>query len=180
MENPKPTLNFILVAIFMASYFLTYSQKTSRKDYSTFNKPPIERQYYRAVTIGFLQGGGSAIGIEHEEMVFADDHYSIHYGIGFNSLNFEEYTTGSCTIGVNYHFQPNIRSSMVSLSYFHQGFKESFYMNTIGMSYIFRAKKYFSAQIGLGFPINIGPAMGEATKKPPVVLLFSIGGYYLR
>lgn len=180
MENPKSTLTFILVAIFTVSYSLTYSQQNSKEDYPTLNTPPIERQYYRALTFGFLQGGGAALGIEHEEMVFANDHYSIHYGIGLNSLSFADYESGSCTIGVNYHFQPNIKSSMVSLSYFHQGFKESFYMNTIGMTYIFHAKKYFTAQIGLGFPINIGPAMGDHTDKPPVVLLLSIGGYILR
>jgi hypothetical protein len=47
----------------------------------------------------------------------------------------------------------------------------------IGPNLVFRGKKWFTAQIGLGFPVEKGPAFPSSMKQPGVMLTYAIGGY---
>ena len=118
-----------------------------------------------SVTIGILQGGGSLVGADFEFLLTKQFGFQIGAGlVGFGG-------------GLNYHFKPSIRSSFISLQYWNQGIGDSFAQNAIGPNFVFRGKKWFTFQIGLGVPLEKGPAMPDDFNQPPVMLLYSIGAY---
>ena len=119
----------------------------------------------KCITIGILQGGGSLVGADFEALVSKKVGVQVGMGlIGFGA-------------GLNYHFKPNIRSSFLSLQYMHQGYASSYTQSVAGATYVFRGKKWFTFQIGLGFPLETGPALPEVYEVPPIMLMYYIGGY---
>lgn len=125
----------------------------------------LKKEKNSFVTIGILQGGGSLVGLDYEFLLTNNIGLQAGAGIfGFGG-------------GFNYHFRPSIRSSLISLQYWHQGIGDSFAQSAIGPNYIFRGNKWFTFQIGLGLPLDKGPAMPDDFKQPPVMLLYSIGAY---
>jgi len=123
----------------------------------------IEKRH--SITIGLLQGGGSLVGADFEFLL--TDHFGFQIGAGLVGFGG----------GLNYHFKPSIRSSFISLQYWNQGIGESFTQNVIGPNFVFRGKKWFTAQIGLGVPLEKGPAWPDNFEQPPVMLMYSIGAY---
>jgi len=119
-----------------------------------------------SLTIGFLQGGGSLVGADFETLL--SDKFSMQIGAGFVGFG----------AGINYHFQPSISSSFISLQYWHQGFGTSYTQSLIGPNFVFRAKKWFTAQIGLGYVLGYGPAWPSTAATSPVILMYSIGVYF--
>ena len=116
-------------------------------------------------TVGVLQGGGALIGVDFEFLLTKQFGFQLGGGIvGFGG-------------GLNYHFTPSIRSSFVSLQYFNQGIGPSFAQNAIGATYVFRGERWLTFQIGLGSPLEKGPAMPDSYKQPSIMLLYSIGVY---
>ncbi|MEN8156386.1 MAG: hypothetical protein ABFS10_05500 [Bacteroidota bacterium] len=124
-----------------------------------------EAEKRNSITIGILQGGGSIVGADFEFLV--SNHVGLQIGGGFIGFGG----------GINYHFKPSIRSSFLSLQYWNQGVGDSFAQNAIGPTYVFRGKKWFTFQIGLGATLEKGPAAPDDFEQPPVILLYSIGGY---
>ncbi len=118
-----------------------------------------------SLTIGILQGGGSLIGADFEFLL--TKHFGFQVGAGFVGFGG----------GLNYHFKPSIRSSFISLQYWNQGIGKFFTQNIIGPNFVFRGKKWLTFQIGLGFPLEKGPAMPDDFYQPPIMLLYSIGAY---
>jgi hypothetical protein len=134
--------------------------------YETLPAPPAPVSKRAAITVGFLQGGGSLIGADFEYLVAPKLGLQIGAGyIGFGG-------------GINYHLKPAINSSFVSLAYWHQGIGETFAQDAIGGVFTFRARKLLSASLGLGIPLSRGPALEEDFEQPPVMLLYSIGIYF--
>ena len=119
-----------------------------------------------SISAGFLQGGGGLVGADLEYLF--SDHFSVQAGAGLFS----------CGAAINYHFKPFINSSMLSLSYWHQGFGDTHTQSVVGPVYTFRAPKVFQFQIGMGYRVHEGPNLPEANKKVPVMLLYSIGVYF--
>ncbi|MCD6112539.1 MAG: hypothetical protein J7J86_04630 [Bacteroidales bacterium] len=117
------------------------------------------------ITLGILQGGGSIFGVDFETLL--SKQFGVQVGVGVVGFG----------AGLNYHFKPSIRSSFISLQYFHQGLWNSFTQSVIGSSLVYRGKKWFTFQIGLGAPIDRGPALPYDFEQPPVILLYSIGAY---
>ena len=113
-----------------------------------------------------LQGGGGLVGADFEYLF--SNHFSVQAGVGLFS----------CGAAVNYHFKPYINSSMLSLTYWHQGFGDAHTQSVFGPVYTFRAPKVFQFQIGMGYRVDEGPNLPEANKKVPVMLLYSIGVYF--
>jgi hypothetical protein len=142
-------ISFLLLLIFQTSF----AQKS-------------EGQLNSTLTIGFLQGGGSLIGADLEIQV--SDHFGIQGGAGIVGFG----------AGINYHFKPSIRSSFVSLQYWNQGIGSSFAQNVIGPNYVYRGKKWFTYQIGIGKTLSKGPAWPSGTVQTPIILMYSIGGYF--
>jgi hypothetical protein len=130
---------------------------------SEYINEQIEKR--NSITIGILQGGGSLIGADLEFLL--TDRLGFQLGAGFVGFGG----------GLNYHFEPSIRSSFISLQYWNQGFGDSFVQNLVGPNYVYRSRKWFTCQIGLGFPLGRGPAMSDDLEQPPVMLTYSIGGY---
>jgi hypothetical protein len=124
------------------------------------------RIYDKSLTIGFLNGGGSLIGLDVEFALIN----SVGFQVGSGYFGFGA--------GINYHFRPDITSSFVSLQYWHQGVIDTYSQSLIGPSFVFRAKKIFTAQIGIGFALEKGPAWPENMEQPPVMLVYSIGMYF--
>lgn len=118
-----------------------------------------------SITIGILQGGGSLIGTDMEFLL--TDLFGVQVGAGLVGFGG----------GLNYHFKPSIRSSFISLQYWNQGIGDSFAQNAIGLNFVYRGKRWFTAQIGLGVPLEKGPAMPDDFEQPPVMLMYSIGAY---
>jgi len=134
--------------------------------YETLPVQPAPVTKRAAITVGFLQGGGSLIGADFEYLVAPKLGLQIGAGyIGFGG-------------GINYHFKPAINSSFVSLAYWHQGIGESFAQDVIGGVFTFRARKLLSASLGLGIPLSRGPALDDDFEQPPVMLFYSIGIYF--
>ncbi len=119
-----------------------------------------------AVTIGFLQGGGSLIGVDFEYLVAP--RVGLQIGAGYVGAG----------AGILYHLRPAVNSSAVTLQYWHQGFGESFAQDVLGTTFNFRARKLLSAQLGIGFPLHEGPAWPDEINQSPVMLLYSIGLYF--
>lgn len=146
------------VVLFIGLFLLTglaYGQVTQ-----TQKEPNI------AFTLGLLQGGGSLVGADFELLV--SDRVGLQVGAGVVGLG----------AAINYHLQPSIRSSMISLLYWHQGLGETFTQSLLGPSYVFRAKKLFTASLGLGFALEQGPGWPkDKLDQPPVMLTYSIGIY---
>jgi len=128
------------------------------------NKEKKEKQ--NNITIGILQGGGSLVGADFERLL--SKRFGVQVGLGFVGYG----------AGLNFHFKPTIRSSFISLQYWHQGIGDSFAQSVIGPNFVFRGKKWFTCQIGFGFPLKKGPAFPEGMEQPAVMLLYSIGGYF--
>jgi hypothetical protein len=143
----------IIIAIIFASINLF-----SQTEYNKFE----ERG---SITIGVLQGGGSLIGADLEFLL--TDYFGFQIGAGMVGFGG----------GLNYHFKPSIKSSFLSLQYWHQGIGDSFFQSLISSNFVLRFKKLLTAQIGLGIPLERGPAMPNDFKQSPIMLTYAIGFY---
>ncbi len=130
-----------------------------------YTKPPETSNETKALTIGILNGGGGIIGADYEFLL--GSRFGMQLGIGLVSFGG----------GFTYHFKPGIRTSAISLQYYHQGIGNSFVQNSLGPVFIYRSKKWFTAQLGWGVPLSRGPALPADYTQPPFMLLYSIGGY---
>jgi len=129
------------------------------------SRPSFEAGKSNSLTFGILQGGGSLIGADLEFLV--GKKFGIQLGGGFLGYG----------AGLNYHFKPSIRSSFISFQYWHQGIGDSFTQSAVGPNFVFRGKKWFTFQIGLGFRLKEGPNFPFNRGGEPILLLYSIGAY---
>jgi hypothetical protein len=118
-----------------------------------------------AIYFGLLQGGGSLVGVD-VEYLFAD-HFGIQAGVGLVGFGF----------AFNYHFKKDIKSSGISLIYWHQGIGDTFAQSVAGVTYVFRGRRWFTFQAGLGIPLETGPGLPADYVVPQLMLMYSIGGY---
>jgi hypothetical protein len=130
----KYSISIILVLFVCQSGFCqVYENNQIYTDHDAFNDPK------NCITIGFLQGGGSLVGVDLEFKVY--DRFGIQAGAGFVGFGG----------GLNLHFKPTLRSSFISLQYWHQGTGYTYAQSLLGPSLVYRARKLLSAQLGLGF-----------------------------
>ncbi len=118
-----------------------------------------------SITFGVLNGGGGIVGMDLEFRL--NKTFGLQLGAGL-------FSAGG---GINLHLKPGVDGDFVCLSYWHQGFGENHTNSVVGPSYVFRAKKLFTAQLGFGATLGEGPAWPEDTDYPPVMLTYSIGLY---
>jgi hypothetical protein len=133
---------------------------------------PIER-YDHALTVGILQGGGSLVGVDFEQLM--GDKIGVQVGAGLIGFG----------AGVNFHFQPTAASSGISLQFWNQGSSgDKLSQRIVGVTYLYRSEGGFTAQLGLGSVITQGKIMDDYYKNkgianpPPVILMYSIGWYF--
>lgn len=149
----------VLVALNCMGQNVTSVEETKKTAEST------ETERKAAITIGILNGGGGIVGADLEFML--SDRFSLQFGAGFVSFG----------AGINFHLKPGIRSSMINLGYWHQGHAETFTQSVFGPSFVFRARKLFTAQLGYGFVLEKGPAWPDDIVSSSTMLLYSIGIY---
>lgn len=113
-----------------------------------------------------MQGGGGLIGFDIESIAYK--RFGVQAGLGLVSYG----------LGINYHLKDNIRSSFISWSYWHQGFGNNFTQDAMGPTFVYRSKKWFTAQLGGGFRINDGPALPVEYRGQAFMLLYSVGAYF--
>ena len=136
------------------------------QDYYENSEQVIEEEEKVCVTVGILQGGGSLIGADLEFM--PTKYVGFQVGAGFVGAG----------AALNIHLKPTIRSSFFSLAYWHQGFGETHAQSLVGSTFVYRSKKWFTAQLGLGVPTSKGPAWPSDMDQSPVMLMYSIGAYF--
>lgn len=147
----------IILAAFLITFSLSmYSQVDDYQE-------PEKRS---CMTIGVLQGGGSLVGADFETLL--SNKFGVQIGAGLFGYG----------AGLNFHLKPSIRSSFFGLQYWHQGFGSAYAQSVLGPTYVFRGKKWFTAQIGLGYVLGYGPAWPTSATKSPVILMYSIGAYF--
>jgi hypothetical protein len=133
--------------------------------FSQINQSTDQIKKTSSITFGLLQGGGSILGADVEFLISDQIGFQLGFGyVGFGG-------------GLNYHFNPSIRSSFISFQYWNQGIGYSFSQNAIGPSFVYRGEKWFTFQIGLGVPIKRSPEMLNRYGETPVMLLYAIGAY---
>ncbi len=149
----KSTLLSIIITIFTIN---SYSQTIIVKD---------SLQSKNSFTIGILEGGGSLIGADIEILLIKK--FGIQFGAGLVGYG----------AGFTFHLKPSIRSSFISVQYWHQGIGRSFTQSVVSANFVYRGKKWFTFQIGLGATLDKGPVWPKETKQLPVILTYAIGGY---
>lgn len=159
--NDSPINTFIRRDEIKGYFYDYYSRKQKFQDSIEMNDP-----FTKCFSFGFLQGGGSLIGFDIE--VLLGNIVGLQVGAGIVGYGG----------GLNIHLKPSVRSSCISFQYWHQGLEESYTQSLFGPSYIFRAKKIFTAQIGMGFALEKGPAWPSSKTQPQVMLIYSIGIYF--
>jgi hypothetical protein len=84
-----------------------------------------EKQYKHAITVGILQGGGSLLGVDAEVLLVNNLGFQIGLGVvGFGAA-------------LNYHFEPQVNSSAISLTYCNQGLVgENLVSRMLGVTYL--------------------------------------------
>ncbi|MFH1214442.1 MAG: hypothetical protein V1681_10160, partial [Candidatus Neomarinimicrobiota bacterium] len=82
----------------------------------------------------------------------------------------------------NFHFKPSVSSPAISLCYWNQGTSgELLSQRALGVTYLYRSVKGLTAQIGLGYLLEVGKLMEDyyedhGVENPPdVLLLYSLG-----
>jgi len=159
------------ITLFVVCCFATtflFAQNVVDTVYTTFltkSTPSIDFKT-KALTFGVLQGGGSLIGADLE--ILMTERIGIQAGMGMFGYGF----------GLNYHLKPGINTSFLSLAYWHQGVGDAFMQSRIGPTFVYRAKRIFTAQIGFGALLGTGPNTPDAIKETPICLLYSIGLYF--
>jgi len=153
----------------------TFIDKSYVKDIKYKVNPSIKRELSEnnesqesALSVGFLQGGGALIGCDLE--LYLPDYFGVQIGGGLSAFG----------AGINIHFKPDLRSSFLSIQYWHQGFGDHFTQSLIGPSIVFRGKKWFTFQIGVGILQDDGSARPKYLSGTSTMLTYSIGFYTLK
>jgi hypothetical protein len=128
-----------------------------------------EGEYGTVVTFGVLEGGGGIVGADIELALIKS--LGVQGGIGWSGKSL----TWDC--GLNIHFKPTIKSSFVSLQYSRVGYYDFHLYSCAGPVFVFRGKRWFTAQVGVARFIEKGPYWGPGG-TPEFVLNFAVGAYF--
>lgn len=163
----KKTFSLLVGLCFVLTAFSQASMPDSVANPNApwIEKPPVDMRK-TSISFGVLQGGGSLLGADLEYMLSSKT--GIQAGMGLSSFGF----------GVNIHLKPGIRTSYINLGYWHQGIGPNHVQTIIGPSYVYRAKKIFTCQIGYGFIIDKGPKYPTGYESVTSALLYSVGLYF--
>ncbi len=122
------------------------------------------------ITVGILNGGGALVGADLEVKII--DHVGIQAGAGFVGYGG----------GINFHFKKQLRSSFLSLQYFHQGIGESYIQSMIGPSFVYRSKKWFTCSLGFARVLDVdrdNAPTNYSVQQDDFIPTYSIGAYFM-
>lgn len=115
-----------------------------------------------AVSAGIGIGGFSAFGAEMQLMFLP--RWSVQLGAGINGFSG----------GLNYHINPTVSSSYLSLQSWQQGFGMNYKAAYAGPMFVYRANKLFQGGLGIGYQIDKNPAIDINSKY---MMMFNLGIY---
>ena len=160
----KRSCNVLFILLLVASISLN-AQDYYQADYKETNS--LEAVSTSCITVGILKGGGSLIGADLEFLLSEKIGAQIGGGlVGYGG-------------GINFHLKPGIRSSFISVQYWNQGIGGTFVQSLVGPNFVYRSKKWFTFQIGLGALLEIGEEnIYDEGEVPDVILTYAIGAYF--
>lgn len=123
-----------------------------------------------AISIGAGLGSSTIAGVDFEYML--SKKIGIQAGAGYMGAG----------AGINYHFFPSIRSSYISLQYWYRGFgndeDHGHRVSLVGPAIAYRAKSWFTMQVGAGYILEKGPAYGDTGRDFKFGLTAGVGIYF--
>ncbi len=134
----------VIILLFSLSVFSQQLGKVDAQNGKAVAKNNKSFNKRAAITVGHFQGGGSLVGVDYEVLV--GEKFGLQLGAGLVAYG----------ASVNYHFKSTIRSSFISLSYWHQGVGFSTRQELLGPSFVYRGKKWFTFNLGVGFQLVKG------------------------
>jgi hypothetical protein len=156
MRNLLPILILLLSVELSAQDY--YEEKSSRI--------PVAQET-TCITVGILHGGGSLIGADLEFLL--SPRFGAQVGMGLVGFGG----------GLNYHFKPGVRSSMLSVQYYNQGIGDNFAQSMVGPSFVYRSQKWFTFSVGLAGILEVGDMeIYDEGEQPSVLLTYAIGAYF--
>jgi hypothetical protein len=131
------------------------------------NGEPLQEDDQSSVAFAFgvLHGGGSLFGGDLEFRL--GRFTAIQFGVGFKGYG----------AALNFHLAPSLRSSYLSLMYWHQGIGSSFSQSMVGPTVVVRAWGFFTFSLGLGYILDQNPNFIVEKKKGDVIHTYAVGGY---
>lgn len=121
-------------------------------------------------SVGVLHGGGGLVGLDTEFKLAP--HLGFQVGGGIIASGF------SCGAGIDIHFTPSIKSSMLSLQYVQQGIGSKKVQSLFGPVYVYRAPKWFTFSIGIGAVVDRGPLQPSEFAQQDAMLLYAFGVHF--
>lgn len=94
----------VLILIFVSVVYTTINAQTEQPQ--QINE--LGNEGRASLSVGVLNGGGGLVGADFEALL--SNRVGLQLGAGWVSYS----------VGLNYHLKPGIRSSFLSLSYWHQ------------------------------------------------------------
>jgi hypothetical protein len=138
-------------------------------------------------TTGFMYGGGAIFGFDIERKLY--NRFSFQHGRGYSATNKQEsFNMGllhlgttfiSYSAGLNYHLKETLRSSFISFQYLSQGAIFEHKQKTAGPAFVYRGKKWFTAQVGLGYVLSKSREFEYNYNKSPFKITYAFGFYLI-
>ena len=156
-----------MIKILMCALLLTFGQGIAAGEWEQENNESV-------LAVGMLMGA-SFFGAEYEYLT--TEQIGLQLGVGLNP---------GYTIGLNYHFQPSLDSSALSLAYSHWNFvDESISQKGVVLSYLYRnPKNELTGSLGIGYVFEQGSKLKKVInllyddKPPPFLITFTFGKYF--
>ena len=148
----------LLLFCLIVSTVYSFSQTSYDLNYDEENNTTINA--------GLLMGGGGIVGVDIEHKV--NRIIGFQAGLGLSSFG----------AGMTFHFRNTINSSFASIQYWRQGLGNSYFGSYLGPMFVFRAKKYFQAGIGLGYIVDKGSILDTKYRDQNIMAVYNIGVYF--
>ena len=160
-------MNKVLLLLFLVTTGISKAQ------FETTNLTPRPNANIEpdiVTSVGVLHGGGGLIGVDIEFKLAP--YLGIQVGGGIIASGV------SCGAGIDIHFSPSIKSSMLSLQYVQQGIGDKKVQSLFGPVYVYRAAKWFTFSIGVGAVVDRGPLQPTEFAQQQAMLLYAIGVHF--
>lgn len=151
-------LKYISIIIFLFCSVFAYSQDYFPND--TLEKKETIHLHKYTISSGFMHGGGAIIGTDLEYLF--NNRFGAQVGLGFHAVG----------MGLNYHIASGPNTSFFTIQYRNE---ISNSQQSIGPAFVFRAKRLFTAQAG------VGVLLGNNDYSKPIssytIITYAIGLY---
>ncbi len=124
------------------------------------------RKDRNCLSTGIFLGGGSYVGVDYEFLIV--DYFGVQVGGGFYGFD----------MGLNIHFKPGVNTSFLSLQAQVQGNGSAYRRLFSGPIFVYRGKRWFTAQIGIGIITEDDETLKSINFEDNFGITAGIGGYF--